>query len=218
MIISLYGFGMVLARTFYKVCLSVLIAITLVACAEPVQDVTYPDDAYLVSPPIEGLVLEPEQSEIDEIDIEDLPIPHTDAEFTLTDEELALFDEYITYGDISVFYGADPVSVIKILIQSGIYGHFEREFMLFHPDTLFYGESLESYLEGVDHTGTPALRQSFANLFFSDIDEGVRSDVELLEDGHQRRITVSFFSETSELLTLSARTNDEGIWLVERFR
>ena len=194
---------------------TIVVVILLAACAQappPGVAITPPEDMI----PTEIVVEQAPHDEIDDDVIIDI-LSETVGEFALSADEQLLFEQYIATGEIEVLRGADPVSVIKILIQSGVYGHFEREFLLFHPDTLFYGEDLEVYLDNLTTTESVALRQSFANLFFGEIDGGARSEIETLENGHQR-MSVSFLTGTDELMTLSARTNDYGIWMVERFR
>ena len=140
-------------------------------------------------------------------------IPDVDGSFVLTVDERELYDEYIRTGNISVLYGAGPVSVIKLSIQAAIDGHFEHEFNLFHPDTLG-GLTLEDHLPPPDapseFAGSPEFRQRIANVFFWQIDQG-----EFEQDGE--RACVSFYTGTGESMTLAARLNESGIWLVEHW-
>ena len=194
---------------------SITALLMLAACTQESVGLADPEP-----PLVEDFILEPSQElvyELPDIDDPSFPfiIPYAEGEFALNEEEQAAFDEYIYTGDIYVLYGLDPVSVIKIWIQSGIEGHFEREFGLFHPETLFEGENLSVYLDNVDMSTTQGIRQRFADLFFSDIDNGERSEIEELDDG-SRLMRVTFLTETNELATLAARTNEAGIWLVER--
>jgi len=131
--------------------------------------------------------------------------------FGLTDSERANFEEYIRTGDLAVLYGVEPVSMIKIWIQAGIEGEIEREFSLFHPDTLD-GETFEMYRaanQGDGMAGTARVRQRFADIFFSQLEDGDFT----MEDG---RAVITFDTETGERLTLATRLSEDGIWLVER--
>ena len=169
-------------------------------------------------PPTEEIVITPEietpMAELWEYDIDNPESPFylpADGSFELTEAELAAFEEYVRTGDLAALAGVEPVSVIKIWIQAGIYGHLEHEFNLFHPDTLD-GDTLELFIfhntsDGLD--GTVRIRQRFADIFFAEMEAG-----EFTDEGD--RAHISFYAETGEAITLSARLNDEGIWLVER--
>ena len=147
----------------------------------------------------------PPDNDIDWIDI----LPEPEGAFELTEVEFAYYEKFIRTGDISVLYGVDPFSVIRISLQAAVDGNIEHEFSLFHPDTLD-GLTLESYLaaNNPETAGGPEFLQRMADLFFSQMDQG-----EFTRDGD--RAWVSFYTELGEPLTLSARQNDDGIWLVE---
>ncbi|MCL2853260.1 MAG: hypothetical protein FWE20_09555 [Defluviitaleaceae bacterium] len=139
-------------------------------------------------------------------------IPETVGVFELSEAERAYYDEYILTGDLSALEGIEPVSVLRVWIQAGIDGNLEHEFNLFHPDTLD-GETLEAYLESnsPEFAGSPAIRQRWANVFFSHLEDG-----EFVVDADGSRGTLIFYTETEERISLSVRQNEAGIWLVER--
>ena len=141
-------------------------------------------------------------------------IPETVGVFELSAAERAYYDEYILTGDHSVLAGVEPLSVLKIWMQAGIDGNFEREFNLYHYDTLD-GRTLEAHLASdvPEIAGSPAIRQRWANVFFSQIDGA--EFVEHAEDGVVRG-DISFYTEGGELIVIGVRQNDAGIWLIER--
>ena len=138
-------------------------------------------------------------------------LPEASGVFELTEYERAHYEGFIRAGDVSVLYGLEPVSVIRLSIQAAIDGNFEHEFLLFHPDTL--GQiTLEDHLPPPDappeFAGTPEFRQHMANLFFSQIDQGYFTQ-------DNERASISFYTETGEAMTLHARQDEGGVWLVE---
>ena len=141
-------------------------------------------------------------------------IPETVGVFELSAAERAYYDEYILTGDQSVLAGVDPLSVLKIWMQAGIDGNFKHEFNLYHQDTLD-GHTLEAHLASdvPEIAGSPAIRQRWANVFFSQID-----DAEFVEraEGGIVRGDISFYTEGGELIVIGLRQNEAGIWLVER--
>ncbi|MCL2853261.1 MAG: hypothetical protein FWE20_09560 [Defluviitaleaceae bacterium] len=173
-------------------------------CALPLTLTACVDDGVPAPiPPVENVI------DIDWLDM----LPESDGIFELTAAERAFYDEFIRTGDTSVLYGADPVSIIKLSVQAAIDGNFEHEFYLFHPDTI--GDmTLEDHLPPPDappeFAGTPEFRQRMADLFFWRIDEG-----ELELDGGRARI--SFYTDSGEPMTLGARLNEDGVWLVEHW-
>ena len=139
-------------------------------------------------------------------------IPETVGRFVLNEDERAYYDQYILMGELSALEGVAPVSILKMWIQAGIDGNFVSEFNLFHPDTL--GDfTLEVHLEDdtPEAAGSPAIRQRWADVFFSQIDEG-----EFVEDESGNRGFLTFYTEMGEQITLTVRRGENDIWLVER--
>ena len=163
-------------------------------------------------PPIRPIPHQIDQSEREEFNDLWLPlIPPAEGTFELTESEHAFYDEFILTGNIAALYGAAPASMIKIQMQAAIDGYFERSFILYHPHTLD-GLTPEEYLPTpetpLEHTGTPETRQAWANVLFSQIDDGeleIRNDLAL----------VMFYTELDEHVTLWTRQNEDGVWLIE---
>ncbi|MCL2618461.1 MAG: hypothetical protein FWD98_05335 [Defluviitaleaceae bacterium] len=205
------------------ICASLL---ALAACTEDppapeqppnIQDITDQGGEIHISPDLNEPRSEYPPAYFDPAD-PDFPfeIPPTTGLFGLTDDERALYEAYIATSDLSVLYDAPAVSVMKIWIQAGIDGNNVHEFNLYHPDTLD-GLTLEQFLPPPEapweFIGTPAIRQLWANVFFSQIDDG-----ELIEypgNGANRAVWV-FYAEHEERISLSVRRNNDGVWLVER--
>ncbi|MCL2674832.1 MAG: hypothetical protein FWE92_05825 [Defluviitaleaceae bacterium] len=138
-------------------------------------------------------------------------IPEAEGSFELSAEERAIYEEYILTGDLSVLEGVNPVSVLKIWLQTGIDGRFEREFFLLHPDTV-HGLTVYEYIPQpgtpIEFVGTVETRQRWADLYFSRIADGkteIEGDLAI----------VSFYTETGEHMPHRLRLNEDGIWLVE---